>query len=692
MNSTTPEASAPSNELLTDWYTTNDLPDFDRLKPAHFPAAFEQAMLRHLDEIAAITANPAPPTFDNTIDPLERAGLHLARTGSVFWNVASAHTNPDIQALEREHAPRLSAHYTKISANEALFARIEAVRDQHQTAALPPEPARVLKRTYDGFVRSGAKLRGANRDRFGAIRQRLAELGTAFSQNVLADEASFMLEIFDETDLDGLPEGLRQAMATAAAERDTKAPYIVTLSRSLIDPFLTFSTRRELREKAFRGWTLRGQNGAATDNRRLISETLALRNELANLLGFATFADYKIANTMAKTPADAQKLLETVWPHAKSKAAAERERLAAAAKESGANIEIEPWDWRFWAEQVRKRDFDLDEAEIKQYFALDNVIAAAFEVATRLFGLTFRERHDIKAYHPDVRAFDVLSKGGEPVGLFFGDYFARPSKRSGAWMTGFRSQERLRRNTTPIILNVMNFAKPKAGAAALLSFDDARTLFHEFGHGLHGLLSDVTYPSLSGTSVERDFVELPSQLYEHWLEQPEILQKYARHHETGAPMPEHLFRKIEAASNFNQGFATVEYLASALVDMAYHGPNYKPGSDPIAFEAETLSALGMPKEITMRHRSPHFLHIFSGDGYSAGYYSYMWSEVLDADAFAAFQEAGDIFDQQTAEKLRQHVYSAGGKKEGIDAYRAFRGQLPSVDGLLRQRGFLDNAA
>lgn len=683
---------AAPNELLTEWYLNQDLPDFANLHATHFPEAFTVAMAEHLSEIDAITASPAPPTFANTIDPLERTGLRLSRTGAVFWNIASAHTNPDIQALERELAPKLSAHSNKITTNEHLFSRIEQVWNERETASLTDEQARVLKRTYEGFVRAGAQLQGAERDRLGAIKQRLAELGTSFGQNVLADEAGFMLEIHDEQDLDGLPLSLREAMAAAASERDTKAPYIVTLSRSLIDPFLTFSTRRALREQAFTAWTLRGQNGNASDNRKIMAETLSLRQELANLLGFETYAHFKLDNTMAKTPAGAQGLLETVWPHAKRKAASERDRLTAAAKEAGANIEIEPWDWRFWAEQVRQRDYNLDETEIKQYFALDNVIAAAFEVAHRLFGLSFTPRPDVKAYHPDVRAYDVLDRDGNPVGLFLGDYFARASKRSGAWMTGFRSQERLRQETRPIILNVMNFAKPQQGSPALLSFDDARTLFHEFGHGLHGLMSDVIYPSLSGTSVERDFVELPSQLYEHWLQQPELLKKFALHHETGAPMPDALIEKAEAAANFNQGFATVEYLASALVDMAYHGPDYKTGSDPVAFQREVLDRIGLPREITMRHQAPHFLHIFAGDGYSAGYYSYMWSEVLDADAFAAFQEAGDIFHAPTADKLKKYVYAAGGRKEGGDAYMSFRGKMPSVDGLLHQRGLTDAAA
>jgi peptidyl-dipeptidase Dcp len=691
MSINNPSDSEP-NQLLTDWYSEQDLPDFAKLKAQHFAPAFKLAMHQHLDEIDSITSNSAPASFANTIEALERAGLRLARTSSVFWNIASADTNPDIQAVERDLSPKMSAHFTRITSNQALFDRVELIWNTRSEQSFTDEQARVLKRTHEGFVRSGATLQGADRERLGAIKQQLAELGTAFGQNVLADEAAFMLEIHDESDLDGLPIGLRQAMAAAASQRDTKATYVVTLSRSLIDPFLTFSTNRALREKAFDAWTKRGENGGASDNREIIRQTLALRHELATLLGHKTFAEFKLDNTMARTPAHVRELLESVWPHASRKASEELELMTAAAKTAGVNISIQPWDWRYWAEHVRQRDYDLDETEIKQYLTLDNVIAAAFEVANRLFGLSFDEIKDLEAYHADVRAFKVLDHNGHHVGLFLGDYYARPSKRSGAWMTGFRSQQRMDEDVRPIILNVMNFAKPAEGTPALLSFDDARTLFHEFGHGLHGLLSDVTYPTLAGTSVERDFVELPSQLYEHWLEQPEVLAKFARHHETGEPMPVKLIEKMEAAANFNQGFAAVEYLASALVDMAYHGPDYDIDMDPLTFEADILEKLGMPSEITMRHRSPHFLHVFAGDGYSAGYYSYMWSEVLDADAFLAFQEAGDVYDQPTAQKLLQHIYSAGGKKEGGEAYMSFRGKMPAVDGLLKQRGLLETPA
>ncbi len=683
---TAPDSPTPMNELLGTWFSERDLPDFTKLAPTHFAPALEIAMAEHLAEIDAIAATSEPPTFANTIEALERAGLRLSRTASVFWIMASADTTPALQELERDLSPKFAAHFDKITTNRPLFERVETVWNTRDNAGLTDEQARVLERTYESFVRSGAQLEGAQRKRMSSIKKRLAELGTAFSQNVLADEASFMLPLHDEADLAGLPDGLRQAMAAAAAERDTDAPYVVTLSRSLIEPFLMFSERRDLREKAYSAWISRGDNGDGTDNNAIIAETLAHRKEFADLLGFTTYADYRLANTMAENPANVNELLETVWPHAVNRALEERDSLEAEARRTGQNIEIEGWDWRYWAERVRRSNYDLDEAQVKNYLPLEGVIAAAFAVANRLFGLTFEPRDDIKAYHPDVRAFAVKDRAGNEVGLFLGDYFARASKRSGAWMTAFRGQERLRGATTPIILNVMNFAKPAPGAPALLSFDDARTLFHEFGHGLHGLLSNVTYPSLSGTSVERDFVELPSQLYEHWLYEPAVLKEFARHHETGEPMPDELIEKLKAAENFNQGFQTVEYLACALVDMGLHSPAYDGTEHPRAFEERMLADIGMPREIAMRHRPPHFLHVFAGSGYAAGYYSYMWSEVLDADAFQAFLDNGDIFDPATAGKLHEYIYGAGGTRRGRDAYLAFRGRLPSVEGLLRQRG------
>jgi peptidyl-dipeptidase Dcp len=511
----------------------------------------------------------------------------------------------------------------------------------------------------------------------------LATLGTQFSQNVLADEKAYSLVLDGDGDLSGLPSFVRDAAAQTAQERGLPDKHVITLARSSIDPFLQFSSRRDLREQAFKAWTSRGDTGGATDNKEIIAEMVALRAERATLLGFETFADFKLSDTMAKSPSAVLDLLNAVWTPARLRAQQERDDLQALAQDRGDNVVIEPWDWRYYAEQVRRARHDLDEARIKPYFQLDRMIDAAFETAGRLFGLRFNELFDFPRYHPDVRAWQVTGADGAPVGVFIGDYFARPSKRSGAWMSAFRSQEKLDGEIQPIIVNVMNFSK---GQPALLSFDDARTLFHEFGHALHGLLSDVTYPLLAGTNVSTDFVELPSQLYEHWLATPEILQRFATHHETGEPIPDDLLDRLMGARNFNQGFATVEYLASAFVDIDLHRITSAEAFDVAEFEQRSLEAIGMPREILMRHRTPHFTHVFSGDGYSAGYYSYLWSEVLDADAFNAFEETGDIFDTTTAAKLKQFIYGAGNLRDPAEAYVAFRGRLPSPEALLAKRG------
>ncbi|MEM8704082.1 MAG: M3 family metallopeptidase, partial [Pseudomonadota bacterium] len=477
------------------------------------------------------------------------------------------------------------------------------------------------------------------------------------------------------------------AAAEAARERGLDGKHVITLSRSSIEPFLQFSTNRRRREEAFSAWSSRGELDGDTNNEDIITETLALRAEKARLLGFENFAQYKLDDTMAKTPANVRELLTKVWEPAVSQAREEQEKLAEMAASVGENHAIEAWDWRFYAEKVRKAEHDLDEAELKPYLQLENMIEAAFDTATRLFGVTFREVKDVPVYHTDVRVYEVLGPGGDHVGLFLGDYFARPSKRSGAWMTAFRSQHKLDGDITPIIVNVMNFSKGAPGEATLLTFDDARTLFHEFGHGLHGLLSDVTYPMISGTSVARDFVELPSQLYEHWLSEPDVLSKFATHYKTGETMPPALLEKLLAAANFNQGFATVEYTASALMDLELHLLEEPAALDIGSFEKTQLGKIGMPDAITMRHRIPHFQHVFSGDGYSAGYYSYMWSEVMDADAFGAFEEAGDIFHPETAARLHTHIYSAGGLPDPEETYQAFRGRPPKIDALLKKRGF-----
>jgi len=675
----------PGNPLLSRWSARFELPPFEKIEPHHFKAAFATALKEHKADVARIAGQEARPTFANTIVALERSGRLLEKVASVFYNLSGAHTNDALQAIEREMAPKLAAHETAIMLNSKIFRRVEDLYERRDELDLTEEQRRVLELRYKWLVRAGAKLGAKQKARVAEINQRLATLATQFSQNVLKDEQSWRM-VLDERDLDGLPDAMRDAAARAAADAGLPGKYVITLSRSSVEPFLQFSSRRDLREQAFNAWIKRGEMGSETDNRAITSEIIALRTEFANLLGFKTYAEYSLEETMAKSPGSVRNLLSAVWEPAAKRASEEREALQARARSEGSNFAIAPWDWRYFAEKERKALYDVDEASTRPYLTLDNVIAAAFETANRLFGLKFKKIKDAPRYHEDVRAWEVTDKHGEHVGVFLGDYFARPSKRSGAWMSAFRSQSKVAGEVSPVIVNVMNFAKGEEGAPSLLSLDDARTLFHEFGHGLHGLLSDVTYPSISGTAVTRDFVELPSQLYEHWLMVPEVLEKFAVHHETGKPMPGKLLKRIKKARNFNQGFSTIEYLASAFVDMELHAREGDGEVDVAAFEKDTLERLGMPSEIVMRHRIPHFLHIMGG--YAAGYYSYLWSEVMDADAFAAFEEAGDHFDKATAKKLRKFIYSGGNQRDPLEAYVAFRGRPPEIKGLLKKRGLV----
>ncbi|WP_420337462.1 M3 family metallopeptidase [Roseibium sp.] len=675
-----------ANPLLTDWTTPFELPPFSEIEPSHFEEAFEVSMAEARAEIDAIADQAAPATFENTVVALETSGKPLSKVARTFFNLSGAHTNEALQKIERDLAPKLAKHSSDTLLNAKLYGRIAILWDEKDSLGLPPEDAKVLERYYKMFQRAGAGLEADDKARMAELSQKLATLGTSFSQNVLKDESEYQLVLETEEDRAGLPDFLIAAAAEAAKERGLNGKHVITLSRSSIEPFLQFSTNRRLREEAFKAWSVRGENGGDTDNRAIIKDTLELRAERARLLGFDSFAAFKLDDTMAKTPENVRDLLTKVWTPAVARANEEAEKLSEMAQSLGENHEIEAWDWRFYSEKVRKAEHDLDEAELKPYLQLDKIVEAAFDTATRLFGVTFRELKDMPVYHPDVRAFEVLNPDGSHKGLFLGDYFARPSKRSGAWMSAFRSQHKLNGGETPIIVNVMNFSKGASGEATLLTFDDARTLFHEFGHGLHGLLSNVTYPMISGTSVARDFVELPSQLYEHWLSEPEVLSRFAVHYKTGEPMPKALLDKLLAASNFNQGFATVEYTACALLDLELHLLDDPSSFDPVAFEKAELDKIDMPKAITMRHRIPHFQHVFSGDGYSSGYYSYMWSEVMDADAFGAFKEAGDIFDKDTADKLLTNIYSAGGRPDPEDAYVAFRGRAPKIDALLEGRG------
>ncbi len=672
-----------ANPLLEAWTTPFGAPPFDRIRPEHFEPAFAQAMQTHLAEIAAIGADPAAASFANTIEAMQRGGRDLERIGMAFSNLVSSLGGEALEAVDVTMSPILAQHGMRVSLDPALFARVAALHAARDSLDLDIDQRRLLDRVHLGFVRSGAALDEAGRARMTAISERLAVLHTQFGQNVLHDEKSWQL-VLGPADLDGMPDFLVQSAARTAAERGV-AGHVVTLSRSLIEPFLTFSSRRDLRQLAYQAWIARGMHAGPHDNRPLIPEILSLRAERARLLGYATYAEYRLADTMAGTPDAVAGLLGTVWEPARAKAAAERDRLLAAARREGFNDTLEAWDWRYYAERVRRADYAIDEAEMKPYFLLENMQQAAFDTARRLFGITLTPRPEVPVYHPDVRAYEVTrvgkDGGGEHVGLFLADHFARADKRSGAWMSSYRDQERLDGPVSPIIVNNNNFAKSEP---TLLSFEDARTLFHEFGHALHGLLSQVRYPGQSGTSVRQDFVEFPSQVYEHWFSLPETLQTYARHHATGEPISEALVARLLAARGFNQGFGTIEYTASALIDMELHCHPAPETIDIEAFERQFCARIGMPAEIGIRHRPAHFQHLFAGGGYAAGYYSYMWSEVLDADGFEAFKEAGDPFDPAIAARLHT-VLSAGDTEDPMALYVGFRGRPPSTAALLRSR-------
>jgi peptidyl-dipeptidase Dcp len=697
------QATPPATPSLTNATAANpflvkstarfEAPQFDQIKPEHFRPAFAEGRRLHNIEIARIADSQAAPTFSNTIIALERTGGTLDRVAAVFGNMGSANSNPEIRALQRELGPIQSAHYDAISLNPKLFARVKAVHDR-RTSLRDPEQRRLVERIYTRFVRAGANLDAASKTRVAEINQRMSTLSTNFSQNVLADTSQFALILETEADRAGLPGFFLDAALEAGRSRGMAGKHVVTLSRASVEPFLQLSSNRAMREKAWRGWIGRGDNGDSEDNKAVIAEMVRLRSERARLMGFDHHAAFTLADTMAKTPDNVSSLLNRVWEPAKAAVARDsREYLALARSQGFSGDKLEPWDWRFYAEQTRKARYALDEAEVKPYFSLENMLAAQFWTANKLFGLTFTEIiGQVPVYHPDVRVWEVKEANGDHVGLFYGDFFSRDSKQGGAWMSSYRAQDRLDNNARPIVVNVLNYTKAPAGQPTLLSYDDAETLFHEFGHGLHGLLSNVKYPSLAGTAVSRDFVEFPAQIYEHWLGEREVLERFARHYQTGAPMPKALLDKVMAARNHDQGFATVEFLSSALVDMDLHSQaNVADDFDIGRFERESLGRVGMPQEIVMRHRPTHFGHIFSG-GYSAGYYSYMWSEVLDADGFGAFKEKGNIFDQATAKRLRDFVYGAGNSRDPAEAYRLYRGRDPDARALLVLRGLSDGTS
>ena len=669
------------NPLLQDWSTPFGIPPFDTFEEVHFKPAFDTALTEWKAEVEAVATNTDAPTFANTVEALERSGHALDKVASVFFNLSGSCSTDGLQAIEEEVAPELAKSHAEIFMDTRLFERVDAVTD----AGLTDEQARVLKLYKESFVRAGARLDAAGRERMSAVMQRLAVLGAQFSKNLLADEKAFELVLDSKDDLAGLSPAEVSSMARAAEDRGHKGKWVVTASRPAVEPFLQSSSRRDLREAVWRGFVGRGADTPETATNAISAETIRLRDERAKLLGFENFSSFKLENQMAKTPDAVRGLLERVWAPAKAAAEADREKLQALVAEEGGNFKIEPWDWAYYAEILRQREHDLDDAELKPYLQLENMIAAQFDTASQLFGLSFVELPDAPRHHADVRVWEV-KRGDEHVGIFMGDYFARPSKRSGAWMSSFRDQQTMDGVVRPIVINTCNFVKAAEGETDLLTFDGARTLFHEFGHALHGLMSDVTYPRISGTSVARDFVELPSQLYEHWLMRPEVLGRFALHAETGEPMPQALLDRVIAAQNFDMGNQTVQYLSSALVDIAMHTAEVDESFDPLAFEATVLDGIGMPDGIAMRHRTPHFAHVFAGDGYSSGYYSYMCSEVMDADAFGAFEDAGDVFDTETADRLSTAIYSAGGRQDPEQAYLAFRGRAPEVEALLKRRG------
>jgi peptidyl-dipeptidase Dcp len=692
-------AATATNPLLEAWSAPHGLPPFAAIAPEHFEPALAEAMRRHRAEVAAIAADPAPASFDNTAAALDRAGALLARVGSCFYNLCSSATNPALQAAQRALAAPLAAHTSAVLTDEALFARLDAVHRERHALGLNAEQRRLVERQHLDSVRTGARLPPAARERHAAILQELAALMTRFAQNVLHDESHDITHLADEAALAGLPPFVRAAARQAAADRGL-AGHAITPSRSLVVPFLTFSTRRDLRESAWRAWVGRGEHEGDRDNRPLLRQILRLRHEQAALHGHASYADYALTDTMAGTPKAVQQLLDEVWPRALAALALERQALeeemarARAAGEADVPAELQAWDWRYWAERVRARRYALDDAELKPYFKLENIVEAAFDCAQRLFGLRFTRREGLPTYHPDVVGYEVHDAAGALVGVFFQDNFARSGKRSGAWMSSLRVQSRNGPSGAverPLILNNNNFAKgdAAAGEPTLLSMDDARTLFHEFGHGLHGLLSNVTYARLAGTQVLRDFVELPSQIFEHWILEPEVLRRHARHWQTGAPIPDALIDKLKRARRFNQAYETVRYCASTLADLHLHArTEAEPPEDPSAWERDLLARLGTPAAVGTNHRLVHFQHLFSSAAYASQYYVYLWAEVLDADGYDAFVEAGSPFAAPVAQRLLRHIYSVGNSVPPQETYAAFRGRAATVEPLLKKRGLI----
>ena len=680
--------AADPNPLLAEWEGPyGGVPPFDKVQIALFKPALESAMAENLSEVENIARVRSAPTFENTIVALEKAGHTLDRVTTIYGIWVSTMSTPEFQAVQREMAPKLAAFNDQITQNEPLFKRIEAVYNSPDKKKLTPEQQRLVWLYYTNFVRSGAKLAPPAKARLTEINQQLATLFTKFSNNVLAEEDGQLVTLKSEDELKGLPQSVRDAEAASAVTKKQPGTWVVMNTRSSVEPFLTYSDRRDLREKVWRMFIMRGDNGDEHDNNATITEILQLRAERAKLLGYQTHAHWRLENAMAKTPERAMELMMAVWKPAVARVNEEVKDMQALADKEGAGVKIEPWDYRYYMEKVRKAKYDLDQNEVKPYLQLDKLREAIHWVAGELFNFKFTPATNVPVAHPDIKVWEVTDKTtGKHIGLWFFDPYARAGKRSGAWMNAYRSQERINGEITTIVSNNANFVKGKPGEPLLISWDDATTMFHEFGHALHGLNSNVTYPSLSGTAVARDYVEFPSQLMEHWLATPEVLQKFALHYQTGKPIPQALVDKINRSKTFNQGFSTVEYLAAAILDMKLHLAGDKK-IDARAFEKEALAEIGMPHEIVLRHRLPQFLHVFSSDGYSAGYYSYLWSDVITADAFGAFTEGGGPYDKKVAERLRKNIFSVGNTIDPADAYRNFRGRDPKVEALMKKRGF-----
>ncbi|MGL4779277.1 MAG: M3 family metallopeptidase [Bacteroidales bacterium] len=679
------EKKTDQNPFFTQWNTPYGIPPFELIQIDDYMPAFDAGIKQHAAEIDSIASQDTKPTFQNTIEPLEYSGKLLSRVSNVFFNITSAETNDSLQSLARDIMPALSEHDDNMYLNEKLFKRVKTIYENQDTENLTSEQKRVLDNYYKNFVRSGALLTDAQKEEMKEINKELSVLTLQFEENVLAEKNSFALVIDKEEDLAGLPADLISAAAEDAKSRNLEGKWVITLQNPSWIPFLQYSDKRDLRETVYKAYINRANNGNKFDNNQIINKITNLRIRKANLLGYPTYADFVLDDTMAKTPANVMALLNKLWNKAVPKAKEEVIEMQMIADNENANIQIQPWDWWYYAEKVRKAKYDLNEEEIKPYFQVENVRDGAFMVANKLWGITFEEITDAPVYNNEVKAFKVNDSNGELLSILLVDYFPRAGKQGGAWMSNYREQFKENgKNIRPIVVNVGNFTRPTGDKPSLLTLDEVETLFHEFGHALHGMLANSTYPSVSGTNVSRDFVELPSQIMEHWATHPEVLKMYAKHYATGDTISDVLIEKINKAATFNQGFTTTELVAAAILDMKWHTISQTQQFDPQAFEAQTIKEIGLIPEIAPRYRSTYFNHIFSG-GYSAGYYSYLWAEVLDADAFDAFAEKG-IFNQEVAKAYRENILEKGDSEEPMTLYLKFRGAEPNPDALLRNRG------